>query len=71
VQFNKTPHCLGDFKFMVTEKTINGTLWLIMFNKTPAQAFTLALRLVKYHRNILKDNLKLVDVLCFLTAVTS
>jgi hypothetical protein len=40
-------------------------------NKTPAQAFTLTSRLVKYHRNTLKNNLKHVDVLHFLTAVTS
>ena len=33
--------------------------------------FTLASRLVKYHRNTLKNNLKHVDVLHFLTAVTS
>jgi hypothetical protein len=35
------------------------------------KAFTLASRLVKYHRNTLKNNLKHVDVLHFLTAVTS
>jgi hypothetical protein len=40
-------------------------------NKTPAQAFTLTSRLVKYHRNTLKNNLKHVDVLHLLTAVTS
>jgi hypothetical protein len=32
---------------------------------TPAQAFTMASRLVKYRRNILKNNLKHVNVLHF------
>ena len=43
----------------------------LKLNKTPAQVFTLASRLVKYHRDIPKNNLKHVDVPHFLTAVTS